>query len=198
MTGLDKPHHALPCGAPVVDGYRIGREPPSEAVDLHDRAPGCDHVGQVRGTLKRCRRHNEAVDLLLHQQLNRLTLALDALVTVRDDRAEPATPGNVGDAAHGARVEGVLDVSRNDADGLGLAGDQSPGEAVRSIVELIRRLPHPGTKLIARIPVAPEHPPSRRGAHPGALGHLDDGDAVGAFRGHSATLSPDQYSTFHM
>src|SRR5690606_34086811 len=110
MTCREKPHHALPCCGPVVDGHRVGRQAPGEAVDLHDRATGCDHVGQVRGTVQRGRRHDEAVDLFLHQELDRLAFPLDTLVTVGDDGPEPTAPGNVGDAAHGARVKGVLDV----------------------------------------------------------------------------------------
>ena len=111
---------AAPTLSTVIE---FGPQAERGAVDLDDGAAAGDCFRKVFRRRELAGGNDDAVDLLLEQEPNRLLLERKALVAVGDDDAEAPRLNGVGDAADHRGIEGARDVRRDDADRLRAAGD---------------------------------------------------------------------------
>jgi hypothetical protein len=97
-------------------------------------------IAKMAGIARVAWRNDDPVHLLFPQQIDSADFLFEALIGVDDQKAEFAVFDDIGDAAQDRGVERVLDVTGNDADRAGLAGDETARQRVGAITKLARRL----------------------------------------------------------
>jgi hypothetical protein len=163
MAQVEQVADRRPAGVHAVGQDGVRRQPRNVAVEQHHRraVPCC--VGQVAGLDRACRRHDDAIDLLLQQQADRFALQGHVLVAVGQDGTEAVAPRDVADSPHGAGEERVGDVGADDADRVGAAGDHAARQAVRPVAQLLGGLPDPLADFFPDVAIVAERASCRRG-----------------------------------
>ena len=138
----------------VVARDLVARDIRQRPVDENDRAPALERVPQLRGTLGH-RREHDAVDRSLTDRLQRRCVAIARGHPHR--RAQPELIELVAEGREQLRIERVLEVRDDDADGVRPPGAHASRRVIGRVSDRLDRCEHSIPCVLADGRVAGQH-----------------------------------------
>ena len=168
-------------GIEIVTCHGVDAEFRNVAVKEDERHADAAYVLKMLHSVAACRCHDQSIDALSDQQVDRRLFRIEFFAGIGNDHIEAGHARGIADAPDGKAEEGIFDIADHNPDDTGFARGHAAGKFVRPVFERRRSGEHLLANLVADDAIAAEH------AGCGRLRDLRDpgniGDSYGAFRG---------------